>query len=126
MKKFTAFAATILILLIVCGCHHPYDRYPEAHPEPWTPSDVEMMLGGEDPMEGFNRSMFAVSEFGVLYVVRPVGWLSEAYVRRGSRRASAGGYRYGLGGNAPPRLHPRRRRSDHGATCQRVCAAGGE
>ncbi len=73
MKKFTAFAATILILLIVCGCHHPYDRYPEAHPEPWTPSDVEMMLGGEDPMEGFNRSMFSCTDFLMTYAADPLG-----------------------------------------------------
>lgn len=41
----------------------------------WTASDYSMTFGDTDPCEGFNRAMFAVSEFGVLYVVRPIGWL---------------------------------------------------
>ena len=50
---------------------------PPANPmdRQWTASDYSMTFGDTDPCEGFNRAMFAVSEFGVLYIVRPVGWL---------------------------------------------------
>ncbi len=77
MKKFSAIITRMLtiifMVLVICGCHHPYDRYPDAHPEPWTPSDVEMMLGGEDPLEGFNRSMFSCTDFLMCYVADPLG-----------------------------------------------------
>ncbi|MBE6390923.1 MAG: VacJ family lipoprotein [Lentisphaerae bacterium] len=65
------FAA--LVLLGVAGCHHPAERYPEAHPEAWTPTDVETMLGGDDPCEPWNRSMFACTDFLMDYVADPVG-----------------------------------------------------
>lgn len=71
--KFRAVLTALVLLLVICGCHHPYDRYPEEHPLPWTPSDVEMMLGGEDPLEGFNRSMFSCTDFLMCYVADPLG-----------------------------------------------------
>ena len=61
------------VLLGVAGCHHPAERYPEAHPEAWTPTDVETMLGGDDPCEPWNRSMFACTDFLMDYVADPVG-----------------------------------------------------
>ena len=67
------FILLILLAAVLCGCHHPYDRYPDEHPEPWTPSDIEMMLGGEDPLEGFNRSMFSCTDFLMCYVADPLG-----------------------------------------------------
>ncbi|MBE6358297.1 MAG: hypothetical protein E7057_03505 [Lentisphaerae bacterium] len=65
--------AVILLTAVFCGCHHPYDRYPDTHPEAWTPGDVEMMFGGEDPMEGFNRSMFSCTDFLMTYGADPLG-----------------------------------------------------
>lgn len=61
------------VLLGVAGCHHPAERYPEAHPGAWTPTDVETMLGGDDPCEPWNRSMFACTDFLMDYVADPVG-----------------------------------------------------
>ena len=65
-----------ILLFFLAGCkaitppepQNPADRQ-------WTASDYTMTFGDTDPCEGFNRSMFAVSEFGVLYVVRPIGWV---------------------------------------------------
>lgn len=71
--KFIVGAAALAVFLFVCGCHHPGKAFPEAHPEPWTPSEVENLLGGEDPLEGFNRSMFACTDFLMNYVADPLG-----------------------------------------------------
>ena len=38
-----------------------------------TLSRIENHLGGDDPCEGFNRSMFAVTSFLMDYIARPVG-----------------------------------------------------
>ena len=40
---------------------------------PWTPSRLENELAGEDPLEGFNRAMFACTDFVMEYVADPVG-----------------------------------------------------
>ncbi|MBR2642701.1 MAG: hypothetical protein IKD46_06190, partial [Lentisphaeria bacterium] len=68
----SSFFTAVVMLLFLTGCRaitppepaNPMDRQ-------WTASDYAMTFGDTDPCEGFNRSMFAVSEFGVLYVVRP-------------------------------------------------------
>ena len=76
MKKryrFAVFLTAAAVLFAAAGCHHPGDKYPEAHPEPWTPSEIENVLGGEDPMEGFNRSMFSCTDFLMCYVADPLG-----------------------------------------------------
>ncbi|MBR2625965.1 MAG: VacJ family lipoprotein [Lentisphaeria bacterium] len=73
MRAFFIRSFLLLItILVVSGCHHPYDRYPEEHPEAWTLSDVEIMLGGEDPMEGFNRAMFGCTDFLMTYGADPL------------------------------------------------------
>ncbi|MCI5778412.1 MAG: MlaA family lipoprotein [Lentisphaeria bacterium] len=72
-RKIIARAGALAAFLLVCGCHHPEKAFPEAHPEPWTPSEVENLLGGEDPLEGFNRSMFACTDFLMNYVADPLG-----------------------------------------------------
>lgn len=71
--RFTRLLIAAAILLTVAGCHHPGSKYPEAHPEPWTPTEIENVLGGEDPMEGFNRAMFSCTDFLMCYVADPLG-----------------------------------------------------
>lgn len=44
-----------------------------AHEGAWTPSELENTLGGEDPIEGFNRAMFSCTDFIMNYFVDPVG-----------------------------------------------------
>lgn len=70
-------------LLFSAGCAavkpHPTDQPEERK---WTPSDVSTQLGDADPWEGFNRSMFAVNKFGMLYIVRPVGWVYGSILPR--------------------------------------------
>lgn len=69
----TLILVFLLLTLVFTGCHHPYDRIPEEHPAAWTPTEVEIMLGGEDPMEGFNRSMFSCTDFLMTYGADPLG-----------------------------------------------------
>ena len=40
---------------------------------PWTPAGLEHALGGEDPIGGYNRVAFAITDFGMTWVVRPLG-----------------------------------------------------
>lgn len=59
-------------LFLLAGCA---TTEPEPVPEkgPWTPSELMQVVAGNDPIEGFNRSMFAVTHFGMDYVVDPLG-----------------------------------------------------
>ncbi|WP_294502890.1 MlaA family lipoprotein [uncultured Victivallis sp.] len=63
--------APVAALLVAAGCASG----PEPPPAeaPWTPSELVFELSGRDPIEGFNRSMFAVTDFGMNYVVDPLG-----------------------------------------------------
>lgn len=42
---------------------------------PWTVTRAEVELSGNDPIEGFNRSMFEINDFLMEYVATPVGWV---------------------------------------------------
>ncbi len=66
-------AATATVILFTSGCHHPGKNYPETHTGFWTPSEVENLLAGEDPLESFNRPMFACTHFLMNYVADPLG-----------------------------------------------------
>ena len=58
-------------LLLLAGCA---TAEPPAPPEgPWTPSELITEVAGNDPIEGFNRSMFAVTDFGMDYIVDLLG-----------------------------------------------------
>lgn len=72
IRLFTVICGIAAVMLF-SGCHHPYDRMPEAHPEAWTPTEVENMLGGDDPLEGFNRAMFSCTDFLMTYGADPLG-----------------------------------------------------
>ncbi len=41
----------------------------------WNIAMTEDALAGHDPIEGWNRSMFAVNDVFMRYLVRPVGWV---------------------------------------------------
>lgn len=73
MLKCKKVVPLLLLVFLLCGCHHPFEEIPEAHPLAWTPTEVEIMLGGEDPMEGFNRSMFSCTDFLMTYGADPLG-----------------------------------------------------
>ena len=72
-RFFIASFAALVMLCAVTGCHHPVEDFPEEHPSAWTPTDVETMLGGDDPMEPWNRAMFSCTDFLMNYVADPVG-----------------------------------------------------
>ena len=65
--------AAFAVTLFLSGCHHPVKDFPENHPGAWTATDVETMLGGSDPLEPWNRSMFSCTDFLMNYVADPVG-----------------------------------------------------
>ncbi len=84
-RRYRAGLPAVLLaglLLTAFGCR---STAPEAEAVPektdreiilqygWTPSEVEMQLGGSDPIEGFNRSMFACTDFLMNWVVDPLG-----------------------------------------------------
>ena len=73
MKRYIFSAVAALGIFILSGCHHPFNAFPEEHPAAWTPSEVENMLAGDDPLEGFNRSMFSCTDFLMCYVADPLG-----------------------------------------------------
>ena len=75
MRDFRAVlvVAILLAVLLISGCHHPILEYPEEHSGAWTPSEIENVLGGPDPMEKFNRPMFACTDFLMNYAADPLG-----------------------------------------------------
>jgi len=70
-KRYAVIAlfALTAMLCLCTGC-----RTAEPPPEPpWTPSKLEDAMGGPDPIENFNRCMFAVTDFGMHYIADPLG-----------------------------------------------------
>ena len=45
------------------------------HSGAWTVSDIREELGGNDPIEPFNRVMFNINEFFLHYLVQPIGYI---------------------------------------------------
>ena len=75
-RNFRSWAVALLAavaVLTLSGCWHPQNDVPEEHPGVWTPSEVENLLGGEDPLERFNRPMFACTDFLMNFVADPLG-----------------------------------------------------
>lgn len=84
MKKLTAFSLFFFVFLILSaeqpasgGAENPERQdLPDVCAEqkgPWTPAGLEHALGGEDPIGGYNRVAFAITDYGTRYVVRPLG-----------------------------------------------------
>ena len=46
---------------------------PDSKKETWTPARLEHALCGEDPIGGYNRVAFAITDFGMTWIVRPIG-----------------------------------------------------
>ena len=65
--------------LILCGCaslkEDPVPSRRDAVNRPWTPSEISTVLAGDDPLEGFNRSMFVTNDALMHYLVRPISWV---------------------------------------------------
>ena len=91
MKKtcFAAASALCLMLFLSACATKPDFSAPETHPagQEWTMAEVTEELGGDDPIEPFNRSMFAVNDVLMQYLVCPISWvygsiLPEQVIRR--------------------------------------------
>ncbi len=80
-KTILLVLAAALLLLSGCRAVKPVPLDPPGE-RTWTPADYTTTFGDADPWEGFNRSMFAVNEFGMLYVVRPIGWIYGSILPR--------------------------------------------
>lgn len=70
-KLWLRLTGGVLALILFAGCASTPEPAPAEGP--WTPSELSFALSGNDPVEGFNRSMFAVTDFGMEYVVDPLG-----------------------------------------------------
>ncbi len=88
-QRFLRIAPAGLMLLLAACATKPDFSAPETHPagQEWTMADVTGELGGGDPIEPFNRSMFAVNDVLMQYLVCPISWvygsiLPEQAIRR--------------------------------------------
>ncbi|MDD3886634.1 MAG: MlaA family lipoprotein [Victivallaceae bacterium] len=81
--RFTPIFALLAFSLLIAGCRSASqvdepavaDRDGLVQMGPWTPTMLETEVAGEDPIEGFNRSMFWVTDSLMDYVARPAGWV---------------------------------------------------
>lgn len=86
-RRFLRLKSAASSLALACALAAPFALHGEAAAsaeaaaeeaparEPWTLYALEHEIAGDDPLEGFNRSMFAVTDFSMEYLVRPIGWL---------------------------------------------------
>ncbi len=91
LRRFLLLISALSALLLVSACATKPDFSTEnpndAAGKPWTFSMAEEELGGDDPIEPFNRSMFCVNDVFMQYLVWPVSWvygtiLPEQVIRR--------------------------------------------
>ncbi len=106
--KIRLLLLPVVIMILASGCRM---APPEEDIEDrlWNSSEVAEALGSNDPWEGFNRSMFAVNKFGVLYIVRPIGWVD---LRLHNAPSFYQTHRYGLQKSGISRPHVQRHVSE--------------
>ena len=85
----SVIAFSALLLLSACATKPDFatESPNDVAGKPWTLSMAEEELGGDDPIEPFNRSMFCVNDVFMQYLVWPVAWvygsiLPEQVIRR--------------------------------------------
>ncbi len=88
-KVLLIFVLPVLLLLSACATRHDFsaENPNDIAGKPWTLSMVEEELGGDDPIEPFNRSMFCINNIFMQYLVMPIAWvygsiLPEQVIRR--------------------------------------------
>ena len=90
-RRFLLPAIALSALLLLSACATKPDFTAESPNDvagkPWTLSMAMEELGGDDPIEPFNRSMFCVNDVFMQYLVWPVAWvygsiLPEQVIRR--------------------------------------------
>ncbi len=73
-RLFSLIAGAVALLLFAgCATTATPEAEPEETLEAWTPSELMKNVAGDDPIEGFNRSMFVVTDVGMDYLVDPLG-----------------------------------------------------
>ena len=75
MKNVLKCLILSLFVLILTGCATRPDFSDNSSGVKWSISATEEALVGDDPIEPFNRSMFAVNHFCMRWLVRPVSWV---------------------------------------------------
>ena len=85
-KRFLQFCFLFLlpVMLLTAGCGTVQENPVSPVPDDGkiTLSVLENHLAGPDPCEGFNRSMFAVTDFLMDYVADPLGRIYASIVPR--------------------------------------------
>lgn len=74
MKKIFLLFPLLTFLFLTAGCRTPLSEMPP-HTGEWTASDIRKDLGGNDPIEPFNRVMFNINEVLLHCLVQPVGYI---------------------------------------------------
>ena len=75
MQRLFKVLILLITVIIFSGCASMPDYTENQSGMKWGISSTEEALTGSDPLEPFNRSMFAVNHFGMRWIVRPVSWL---------------------------------------------------
>ena len=72
--KILPILSIALLLMLFCGCTAvPVDLTEWENSDAVTVSKLEQHYAGNDPCEGFNRSMFAVTDFTMTWIADPIG-----------------------------------------------------
>ena len=72
MKRIVLLVFAFSALLILCGCTADRIYLQEQQELGWYPTKIENELAGQDPAEGWNRSMFMVTDCIMDYFADPV------------------------------------------------------
>lgn len=73
-KRFLLLPLLLLpVLLLTACCTGDRIYLPEDPSAGWYPTRIENELTGQDPIEGFNRTMFTVNDFVMQWIASPVG-----------------------------------------------------
>lgn len=75
MQRKFHYLILLLCVIFLTGCATRPDFTDDTSGVKWNISSTEEALVGEDPIEPFNRSMFAVNHFGMRWIVRPISWV---------------------------------------------------
>ncbi len=94
MRRFVSFfstgknpliCGTLLIsavFLAGCATKPVIDPEDKTTGHVWTPAEVTDELAGNDPIEPFNRAMFATNDFLMHWLLRPVGYVYGSIIPR--------------------------------------------
>ncbi|MBR2364488.1 MAG: VacJ family lipoprotein [Lentisphaeria bacterium] len=85
LLRSCSFILLFLCVFLISGCRAVPefdDGTGEKKNIDWNASNITKALAGNDPVEPFNRAMFACTDFCMHYIVRPVGYVYGSILPR--------------------------------------------